>query len=129
MKEQTHAKAYLVLNAQVYPIRQNPLKIGRHLENHLVLQEVSVSRNHAEILFEQSTYTLHDLNSTSGTFVNNQKISKQVLFSGDIILIANTPLMFVIEEGEIYLKATKETASLSENDLREDEPTKNNELE
>jgi len=44
---------------------------------------------------EGEHYVLTDLNSTGGTFVNEKRIMKAVLKSGDSILLADTPLVFV----------------------------------
>ena len=92
--------AYLIINAQIYPITKKSTKIGRQLDNDLVIQDVLVSRYHAEILFEDNTYFIKDINSTAGTILNNEKILRAPLYSNDLILIANTPIMFILEENK-----------------------------
>jgi ABC transport system ATP-binding/permease protein len=50
--------------------------IGRATDNDIVLSDPSVSRHHAELLFDPSTgYQLRDLQSHNGTFVNGQRIT------------------------------------------------------
>ena len=93
-----HKIAYLIINAQIYPITKSATKIGRQLDNDLVIQDVLVSRYHAEIIFRQNSYFIRDLNSTAGTYLNNSRIEESLLFSNDLILIANTPIMFILEE-------------------------------
>jgi NADPH-dependent 2,4-dienoyl-CoA reductase/sulfur reductase-like enzyme/pSer/pThr/pTyr-binding forkhead associated (FHA) protein len=51
-----------------------PLRIGRQAGVHLLLDEGSVSRQHAEISYNAGHYLLCDLGSTNGTFVNEQRL-------------------------------------------------------
>jgi len=93
------------------------VKIGRKLENDLVIQDVLVSREHAEILYRDNQYFLRDLNSTGGTFLNNNKIDEAQLFSNDLILIANTPIMFILEDKqEIQDNLSRKTGSLEDSE-------------
>ena len=57
-------------------------------------------------------YVIKDLNSTSGTFLNNKKVPNGVLYSGDIILLANIPIMFVDESTSISANAEEPTGKL-----------------
>ncbi|MCB2180131.1 FHA domain-containing protein [bacterium] len=66
------------------------------MENDIVLQDILVSQYHAEILFQDGAYFLRDLNSASGTYLNNQRIAIKELFSNDLIPIANIPILFTI---------------------------------
>jgi len=60
----------------------------------LIKQDV-VSRKHAKIQHEQNNFEKYDLQSTSGTFVNDRRIQRFVLRSGDIIALANYTMMFI----------------------------------
>lgn len=104
--------AYLVINNQIFPLLKKVVKIGRKLENDLVINDETVSRWHAEIRYEEGEYVIHDRESTAGTFVNNKKIDRCILYSGDLIGLANVPLMFVNEDTGIANHAKKETSSL-----------------
>lgn len=104
--------AYLVINNQIYPMRAPVTTIGRKLDNDVVIQDPLVSRYHAEIRREGDNYFLHDLESTCGTYVNQKNVSESQLFSGDIILFANVPIMFVDETASISLKSEGKTGTL-----------------
>ena len=104
-------KVYLVINSQVFPLKKEATSLGRKLDNDLVLQDALVSRYHAEIKFEEGKFIIYDLDSTSGTFLNNKKIKKSILYSGDLILLANIPIMFIDESGSLESAAEKVTGS------------------
>jgi len=66
------------------------IRIGRDETNDWVLPNLTVSRFHAEILAnEDGTYSLFDLSSANGTFLNGNRIRKSPLNFGDTIEIAN----------------------------------------
>ena len=103
---------YLVISSQVFPIIHDSTQIGRKLDNDLVIGDELVSRHHAKIKFEDGQFVLYDMESTGGTYVNNKKIDRCVLYSGDIILLANVPLMFIHDSSSVIDKSTKATGSL-----------------
>ena len=61
----------------VIPMR-NTITIGRKEENSIVLSDKFVSSNHARIYVKDNTVILEDLNSTNGTFVNEQRVSGKI---------------------------------------------------
>lgn len=61
--------------------------IGRDDDNNIVLKNLLVSRHHAEILWENRGFVIHDLNSQNGTIVNDKTIQKVALQHGDVIKI------------------------------------------
>jgi membrane fusion protein (multidrug efflux system) len=63
------------------------IRIGREVDNDLVLESDSCSRYHAEILFGRGLYKIVDLNSTNGISVNEQKVQEQLIANGDSIEI------------------------------------------
>ena len=59
-----------------YPLEQNRLvKIGRLEGNDIIINDSSVSGNHAEIEFENERFFLTDRQSKNGTFVNNIQLN------------------------------------------------------
>ncbi len=89
------AKLVQVLSKTEYEISSiHELTIGRSVENIVVVERASVSRNHAKIRPEKQGYVLYDLLSTVGTYVNDEKIMKHVLKDGDVVGIAREDFMF-----------------------------------
>ena len=87
--------AFLILeNGSIFPLRLVAVNIGRRLENHLVIDDPRVSRSHAQLRAGRGTYTLFDLNSTGGTYVNSQRISQHTLRPGDVISLAGVALIY-----------------------------------
>lgn len=69
------------------------LTIGRRADNALVVQDAKASSRHAEIRPTGQGYSIVDLGSTNGTFVNEQQLAPnvpQVLNPNDIIRIGDT---------------------------------------
>jgi len=59
--------------------------IGRTTDNQIVVPVREVSRRHAEIILTEDGYTIKDLGSPNGTFVNGERITEQRLEDGDRI--------------------------------------------
>ena len=69
------------------------LLIGRQAECDLAILTGHLSRRHARFFCEGKSLFLEDLNSANGTFVNNIKISKQQIASGDHIRLDQIKLL------------------------------------
>jgi len=80
------------------PLGVEALAIGRDPENELVLDDRRVSRRHAEIRLRLGRYTLYDLQSTNGTYVNGRRVAEIVLSDGDRVQIGGSEL--VIQQPE-----------------------------
>ena len=59
--------------------------VGREAHNQIVIDDPSVSREHAAILPVGNDHILEDLRSANGTFVNGTKRSRRILQHGDVI--------------------------------------------
>jgi pSer/pThr/pTyr-binding forkhead associated (FHA) protein len=87
--------AFLIIEGvKVHALTEPVINIGRRLENHLVIDDPRVSRNHAQLRSIKGRFVLFDLNSTGGTFVNGQRTSQTVLYPGDVISLAGVALIF-----------------------------------
>ncbi|MHB8630687.1 MAG: FhaA domain-containing protein [Candidatus Limnocylindria bacterium] len=79
------------------PLTAEPIGIGRDPKNDIVLDDRRVSRRHAEVRLRLGRYTLYDLQSTNGTFVNGRRIAEMVLSDDDRITIGGAELVVRLE--------------------------------
>ena len=68
--------------------------LGREAGNRIQLHDTEVSRHHAEIRRAGEEFVLSDLGSSNGTFVNNQRVERRELASGDQVQIGRTIMLF-----------------------------------
>jgi pSer/pThr/pTyr-binding forkhead associated (FHA) protein len=108
---------FLIINKQIVPLKQRVTRLGRQLENDVVFHEEYLSRFHAEIVYEYGAYVLYDKESTSGTYVNSQKVDRCILNSGDLISLANISMMFVDNNPKIAKKSLGTTQNLHSDDI------------
>lgn len=73
---------------------QGAISIGREAGNAIQVDDNEVSRRHAEIRRVGEAYLLGDLKSSNGTFVNELRIERSELASGDRIRVGRTVLVF-----------------------------------
>ena len=106
--------AFLIVNSQVFPLDQEVINIGRSLENHLVIDDASVSRAHAQLIAIKNHFMVFDQNSTGGTFVNGKRISRTVLNSGDIISLAAVSMLYVEDSPGLLSKSWEQTRPLGQ---------------
>jgi hypothetical protein len=89
------SNAFLIVDGvKVFPLDKPVINIGRRIDNHLVIDDPRVSRNHVQLRSIKGRYVLFDLNSTGGTYVNGQRANQTVLYPGDVISMAGVPLIF-----------------------------------
>jgi adenylate cyclase len=82
-------------NSESYQINltSGKMVIGRMANCDIVIDDASASRRHAELFYDSMTgmVTINDLNSSNGTFINRQRISRlSRLQNGDVIRIGQT---------------------------------------
>lgn len=76
------------------------LSIGRTKENDIVLENRGVSRKHALIEFNDNAAVVIDNESLNGTFVNNRKITEEILRDDDTITIGKYSLVYHVESSQ-----------------------------
>jgi hypothetical protein len=69
--------------------------IGRSPECDVFLDDVTVSRRHAELVREANVFTIRDLGSLNGTFVNRQRIESSVLEDDDEVQVGKYRMTFL----------------------------------
>jgi hypothetical protein len=92
------AKPYLMLGDKVIYLTQGVVNIGRSEENTIIVDDPFISRHHVQLRLRFGFYTLFDVNSRSGTLVNNIAVREHRLQSGDVIKIGNTQMIFMVED-------------------------------
>jgi hypothetical protein len=74
------------------------IALGRHDANDLQLVSRTVSNFHAELLHDEGRLVLRDLESTNGTFVNDEAVHESELQPGDRIRLGNHVLTVHVEQ-------------------------------
>lgn len=79
-----------------YVIDKHEVEIGKAAHNHIVLTDPTVSNTHAIVMAREAGYTIVDLGSRNGTFVNGERLGSQAhtLRHGDKIQLGQTVLTF-----------------------------------
>ncbi len=80
------------------------VRVGRDTSNPIQLCDTEVSRRHAEVHAGENEFTLVDLDSSNGTFVNNRRVAKHALTNGDRLLIGRTLMIFTRGEDASAVK-------------------------
>jgi pSer/pThr/pTyr-binding forkhead associated (FHA) protein len=92
--------AFLVVQGgNAVPLDKLVTTIGRTLNNDLVLNDPRISRQHAKVSVIHNQFVLIDLDSSGGSYVNGNRVSKQILYPGDLISLAGLNLVFMQNSG------------------------------
>ncbi|HSQ24420.1 MAG TPA: sigma 54-interacting transcriptional regulator [Pyrinomonadaceae bacterium] len=83
-----------------FPLTDAEATIGRESVNTISLRHPSISRRHSVIRKVGEEFTIADLGSYNGTFVNGIPIKEQTLAHADQVRVGNIELLFLLEEGE-----------------------------
>jgi pSer/pThr/pTyr-binding forkhead associated (FHA) protein len=59
-----------------------------------ILDDDSISAEHARVKEERGQFVLYDLASTNGTYLNGSRIERSALVDGDVITLGDTKLVF-----------------------------------
>ncbi|MEO0593075.1 MAG: sigma 54-interacting transcriptional regulator [Myxococcota bacterium] len=79
---------------------EEPITLGGADDNRVVLPDGSVSRYHAQILRDGDLWTVRDLGSTNGTFVDRVKVESAELAVGRVVTLGRTALQVVVHSDE-----------------------------
>lgn len=76
-------------------------RAGRHPESDIFLDDITVSRHHAEFTRQpDGKVVVRDAGSLNGTYVNRERIEEQVLSAGDEVQIGKFKLVYLVAEDE-----------------------------
>jgi len=77
------------------------IRVGRHPESDIFLDDITVSRRHAEIVRDATTYKVRDVGSLNGTYVNRDLVEEAELTDGDEVRIGKYKLVFAHGTGPL----------------------------
>ncbi len=69
--------------------------IGRHPDSDLFLDDITVSRRHAEVIRQEAGFVVRDTDSLNGTYVNRERVEQAPLVDGDELQIGRFKLVLV----------------------------------
>ena len=84
----------LAVGGRTHEITSPRVVLGRSRSCDVQLSDVNVSRRHAEVVQEGTTYWIVDLDSMNGTAVNGSRVEREKLRDGDVITVGSTDLVF-----------------------------------
>jgi pSer/pThr/pTyr-binding forkhead associated (FHA) protein len=77
-----------------FPLVEPVTRLGRHPDSEISLDDITVSRRHAEIERTPEGHVVRDAGSLNGTYVNQERIDRTVLRHGDELQIGKFRLVF-----------------------------------
>ncbi|WP_055489295.1 FHA domain-containing protein [Streptomyces sp. TP-A0356] len=88
----------------VRPLPTRTVRIGRGADNDMVIDDLVVSRRHAELrVHPEGTYEIVDLGSHNGTFLNGRPVTRAPVTPGDIVGIGHVAFCLVGDELQEYV--------------------------
>ena len=90
-------------NASQYPLRTTNVRIGRHRDNDICLQNDSISRRHALLHFnaDNRRFVITDLGGDNGVIVNKIKQQSHELSDGDLVELGEVRLRFRVNTEQV----------------------------
>ena len=90
-------------NASRYPLRTTNVRIGRHRDNDICLQNDSISRRHALLHFnaDNRRFVITDLGGDNGVIVNKIKQQSHELSDGDLVELGEVRLRFRVNTEQV----------------------------
>ena len=83
--------------------------IGSASDNQLIIKDKTVDPLHAKLVVEDDKYVLKDNNSTSGCFINGQRITQKEIFPGDMLRLGETEIIVLdprqLQDDEAHFRA------------------------
>jgi adenylate cyclase len=99
-------------DTQIVKLEKPRITLGRREDNDIVIDDIFVSRRHAEVEKKTVFYYIRDQQSRYGTFVNGTRITETRLDYGDEIQLGNTLVTFVDENKIDQVPAPKKPSRL-----------------
>ena len=78
-----------------YALDEAVVTAGRHPDSTIFLDDITVSRRHAEIRHLSGDYQVRDVGSLNGTYLNRERVEESLLHDGDELQIGTFKLLFL----------------------------------
>ena len=69
-------------------------KVGRHPDSDIFLDDITVSRRHAELQRVESGFLVRDVGSLNGTYLNRERVEESPIHNGDELQVGKFKLAF-----------------------------------
>jgi Protein of unknown function (DUF3662)/FHA domain len=92
--------AVLSWDGRTHRVEKRRVLLGRSRECDIQIEDPNVSRRHAELRQEGSSYWIVDLDSTNGIEVNGRRVKRAKLDEGDTFTVGSTDVRFSTEREE-----------------------------
>jgi general secretion pathway protein A len=102
LAEPTHVVGRILLASEGKTVvervlRPGRLVIGRTPDNDLQIDSKFISRHHCQIVTQQDSCLIEDLNSTNGIFVQSKRVRRHNLNDGDVVQVGQHEIMYIDE--------------------------------
>ncbi len=77
-----------------FPLDRPLTRLGRHPDSEIMLDDITVSRRHADVERTRDGYVARDAGSLNGTYVNQERIEEAPLRQGDELQVGKFRLVF-----------------------------------
>ena len=82
-----------------FTLNKDLTQIGRHPDSDILLDDITVSRRHAEIVKTSNSLIIRDLGSLNGTYVNQSRVDELAIAHGDEIQVGKYRMVFFSKAG------------------------------
>jgi transcriptional regulator with PAS, ATPase and Fis domain len=94
------------LKGEVFPLFSESIVLGSAPSSHVCIKDALVSLEHCLLSSKNGQYQIIDLDSPSGTYINELPIKQKLLDHGDRIFVGNSIFVFLSDEAEYSLLAS-----------------------
>lgn len=86
------------IKGKKFTLKKDKMILGKSSLSDIIIKDSSISSQHAEISFDKNQWSLADLNSTNGSYINNDRVKhKTLLHPGDLLQFGVVQLVFAQE--------------------------------
>ena len=86
---------FVIGGKQNFSLNKSVMDIGRHSDCDLILDDLHISRHHAQLRVINDQFVIFDTGSTAGVLLNGKKVSQASLQSGDVVRIGLVNLIYI----------------------------------